>query len=410
MHFQTLPELSLYVHLPWCVRKCPYCDFNSHEHRGGQDLPEQDYIQALIADLEASLPLIWGRPVISIFMGGGTPSLFSERSIDQLLGAIRARVKLLPGAEITMEANPGTFEAERFAGYARAGVNRLSLGVQSFDSQKLTRLGRVHDSDQAMRAAAHAVQTFDRVNLDLMFGLPGQTLAQCLADLKQAIEFSTGHLSFYQLTIEPNTAFAVNPPAGHDALPPEELTDDMQAAAIELLSAHGLSRYEVSAFSRPDQRCQHNLNYWSFGDYLGIGAGAHSKLSFPNRIIRQARYRQPKAFMQAALGHRGGGQGGGQGECLEHEERGQPAVEIERQLSLSDLPFEFMLNALRLVEGVPVSRWAQTTGMTPGEHPLLLERLALAQKRGLLEAMPAHWRASPLGFRFLNDLQQIFLA
>ena len=385
IQFSRLPELSLYIHLPWCVRKCPYCDFNSHELQA--DLPEQAYVDAVIADLEYSLPLIWGRPVISIFIGGGTPSLFSAQAIDRLLSAVRARVVLEPGAEITLEANPGTFEAERFRGYAQAGVNRLSLGVQSFDSEKLQRLGRIHDADQAMRAAEMAMQIFPQVNLDLMFGLPGQNLRELERDIACALSFQTPHLSLYQLTIEPNTAFAVIPPQPAPA--DDDTLFDMQEFLIAQTAAVGYQRYEISAYAKPGQVCRHNLNYWNFGDYLGIGAGAHAKISLKNRILRQARLRHPRDYMANA---------------------GSPAgIQVERELRVDELAFEFMLNALRLTGGVPPSRWLETTGLAIGQHPFLLERLGLAQQRGLLAPGPSVWRASDKGLNFLNDLQQIFL-
>jgi putative oxygen-independent coproporphyrinogen III oxidase len=387
IQFSSLPELSLYIHLPWCIRKCPYCDFNSHELRN--EIPEAAYIDALIADLESSLALIWGRPVISIFLGGGTPSLFSEASIDRLLSEVRARIHLLPGAEITLEANPGTFEAQRFSGFARAGINRISLGVQSFNNEKLVALGRVHDSDQARRAAEHAVQTFPEVNLDLMYGLPGQTLDELAKDLATALSFQSTHLSLYQLTLEPNTAFAARPPSGRHALPDQDLAFEMQQLLIQQTQAAGLERYEISAYARPGHRCQHNLNYWTFGDYLGIGAGAHSKLSTQQQIVRQVRWRHPRDYMMQAA-------------------RGQ-AVEVEQPVASDALPFEFMLNALRLMEGVPVARWAQTTGTAIGDHPELLTRLGQAQRKGLLSSDPRRWQATPQGIDFLNDLQELFL-
>jgi putative oxygen-independent coproporphyrinogen III oxidase len=385
IQFSALPELSLYIHLPWCVRKCPYCDFNSHELQA--DIPEQAYVDALIKDLEFSLPLIWGRPVISIFIGGGTPSLFSAQAIDRLLAAVRARVGLVPGAEITLEANPGTFEAERFRGYADAGVNRLSLGVQSFDHEKLARLGRIHDGDQAMQAAAMAMQIFPQVNLDLMFGLPGQTLRELERDLETALSFQTPHLSLYQLTIEPNTAFAVKPPQPPPA--DDDTLFEMQEFLIAQTASRGYQRYEISAYAKDGQVCRHNMNYWTFGDYLGIGAGAHGKISFEHRILRQARVRHPRDY----LAHAGTAAG----------------VQVEREIGVDELPFEFMLNALRLTGGVPTSRWSQTSGLAIGQHPFLLERLGLAQQRGLLVASPSVWRASEKGLDFLNDLQQIFL-
>lgn len=387
--FSSLPELSLYMHFPWCVRKCPYCDFNSHELRG--DLNEDRYTQALIADLELCLPSVWGRPVVSIFMGGGTPSLFSARSIQWLLSEVRARLKVLPNAEITIEANPGTFEAQRFEGYALAGVNRISLGIQSFDDQKLKSLGRVHDKAQALTAARCATDIFSEVNLDLMYGLPEQTMDDLKKDLHQALDLDTTHLSVYQLTIEPNTAFASRPP---ERLPDLDRLGEMQDTVLALTREAGLERYEISAFAKPGHHCVHNTNYWTFGDYLGIGAGAHAKISSANRIQRSARFRHPQTFIDRALS-------AAKGDVT--------AVEVERFLEPKDLAFEFMLNALRLTDGVPVARWAQTTGTAVGEHPDLLEKLSRAQARGLLQARPDRWKASDKGLDFLSDLQEIFL-
>lgn len=387
--FSSLPELSLYIHFPWCVRKCPYCDFNSHELRG--DLNEDRYIEALIADLESCLPSVWGRPVVSIFMGGGTPSLFSARSIQWLLSEVRARLKVLPNAEITIEANPGTFEAQRFEGYALAGVNRISLGIQSFDDQKLKSLGRVHDKAQALTAARCATDIFSEVNLDLMYGLPEQTMDDLKKDLREALDLDTTHLSVYQLTIEPNTAFASRPP---ERLPDLDRLGEMQDTVLALTREAGLERYEISAFAKPGHHCVHNTNYWTFGDYLGIGAGAHAKISSANSIQRSARFRHPQTFTDRALSAAGGD---------------VTAVEVERFLEPKDLAFEFMLNALRLTDGVPVARWAQTTGTAVGEHPDLLEKLSLAQARGLLQARPDRWKASDKGLDFLSDLQEIFL-
>ncbi len=387
IRFEQLPELSLYIHLPWCIRKCPYCDFNSHESRG--DLPQDQYIDALIADLEHSVPMVWGRPVVSVFMGGGTPSLFSPQAIARLLSEIRARVKLLPGAEITLEANPGTFEIERFEGFAKAGVNRLSIGVQSFDNEKLNVLGRVHDRDQALQAVAHALKIFPRVNLDLMFGLPSQSVDALTQELDIAVNTGVQHLSCYQLTMEPGTRFAIKPPSG---LPNDDLLADMQSLVVETLAHAGLQRYEISAFAAPGQECQHNLNYWTFGDYLGIGAGAHGKISFADRIVRTQKMKNPGAYMEwIATG------------ALPCGPPGVAAIEPQ------GLPFEFMLNALRLIQGVPVSRWRQTTGMAIADHPFLLDRIGQAQASGLLERLPGRLQATPRGLELLNDLQAIFL-
>ncbi|HEV7576646.1 MAG TPA: radical SAM family heme chaperone HemW [Caldimonas sp.] len=379
----ALPALSLYVHLPWCLKKCPYCDFNSHAWRGDADaLPEARYVDALVNDLEASLPLVWGRRVHTVFIGGGTPSLFAPASIETLIAAIRARLPLEPGCEITLEANPGTFERERFHAYAAAGVTRLSIGVQSFDDAKLRALGRVHDAAQARAAVAEAKAAFATFNLDLMYALPGQTLAECAADVAAALSFEPPHLSLYHLTIEPNTFFAVHPPAIPD--------DDIAAAMLDQLVASatgaGLERYEVSAFARAGHRARHNLNYWEFGDYLGIGAGAHGKISFPHRIARQVRLRDPAAYLAGA-------------------EAGA-AIASELEVARADLPFEFMLNALRLKDGFELARFAERTGL-----PLsTIERpLAEAERRGLVVRDLKHVRPTPLGFDFLNDLQQLFL-
>lgn len=391
IRFSALPELSLYIHLPWCVRKCPYCDFNSHERQ--QELPERAYVDALLKDLEASLPMIWGRPVMSIFMGGGTPSLFSPEMIGELLSGVRARLPLLPNAEITMEANPGTFEVERFMGFRAAGVNRLSVGVQSFDSERLRVLGRIHDAGQAISAIEQALRIFDRVNADLMFGLPGQTLQDLQQELSVLNRLGLSHVSCYQLTMEPNTSFAVRPPKG---LPDDDALADMQALVIDALGAAGLSRYEISAFARAGQECRHNLNYWAFGDYVGIGAGAHGKISFADRIVRTQKLRNPKAYMGWIAGGSPRPSGARDDEILE-------------PIPVESLPFEFMLNALRLTQGVPVGRWAQTTGMAVGAHPFLLERLGQAQARGLMRMDPGRFQATGRGLELLNDLQALFL-
>ena len=379
--FAVLPPLALYVHIPWCVRKCPYCDFNSHEARG--DVPEEAYVDALLADLESALPLVWGRKVVSVFMGGGTPSLFSAAAIDRLLAGIRARLPLLPDAEVTLEANPGTFERQKFAGFFAAGVNRLSLGVQSFDPGMLRALGRVHDADEARRAAEAALMIFGNVNFDLMYALPRQTVAQARADLAAALAFSPPHLSFYHLTLEPNTLFHRHPPP----LPDEDTAADIEDAVHETLEGAGYRNYETSAYAKPGRTCAHNVNYWRFGDYLGIGAGAHSKLSFPDRIVRQLRYKQPKQYMEQVAA-------------------GRPLQE-EVLVSRADVGFEFMLNALRLVDGVPAALFAERTG-----HPLSLVARGLdaATRKGLLEADPAVVKPTALGRRFLNDLMALFLA
>jgi putative oxygen-independent coproporphyrinogen III oxidase len=379
--FTQLPELSLYVHLPWCLSKCPYCDFNSHESRQG--IPESAYVVALMRDLEDWLPMVWGRPVVTVFFGGGTPSLFSPQAIGDILSGIRSRLRLLPDAEITLEANPGTFEAEKFAAFRDAGVNRLSIGVQSFSDDSLRRLGRVHDGGQALSAIAHGVRNFDRVNVDLMFGLPAQTIADAQDDLQRALDSGVRHLSCYQLTMEPGTRFAARPPVG---LPDDDMVADMHAGLIDRLAASGVGRYEISAFASDGHQCRHNLNYWSFGDYLGIGAGAHGKISSADRILRTVRTRQPTAYMLDPTGHG-----------------------TISPVAMDHLPFEFMLNALRLTSGVPASRWHHTTGTTVAGHAFLLERLALAQDKGLLRRDPAVFQATPRGLELLNDLQAIFL-
>jgi putative oxygen-independent coproporphyrinogen III oxidase len=379
VRFETLPPLALYVHVPWCVRKCPYCDFNSHE-RGGE-LPERDYVDALVADLEELLPSVWSRRLGTVFIGGGTPSLFSPEAIDRLLSEVRARLTLEPDAEITLEANPGTIEAARFRGFRQAGVNRLSLGVQSLDDRMLEALGRIHSADEARRAVALALREFGNVNVDLMYGLPGQTLAQARADIGEAARFGTSHVSAYQLTIEPNTVFWSRRPQ----LPEHDLGADMELAVEETLGAAGFEHYETSAFARPGRRCRHNLNYWEFGDYLGIGAGAHGKLSFPDRVTRHARIRQPRDYLQA---------------------RGSTVAE-QRQVRVDELPFEFMLNALRLIDGFPVGLFRSRTGLPIGA----IERaLARAEQEGLLERDWRRIRPSERGRRFLNELVGLFLA
>ncbi len=380
LQLTALPPLSLYVHLPWCLKKCPYCDFNSHENRG--ELPEQRYLDALRADLESALPLVWGRRVQTVFIGGGTPSLFSPAGIDRLLADIRARVALEPDAEITLEANPGTFERERFKAFRAAGVTRLSIGVQSFDDAALKRIGRVHDAAQARAAVEEAAAAFDTWNLDLMYALPGQDLAALALDLDTALAFRPPHLSVYHLTLEPNTFFATHPPV----LPDDDTASDMLDLITERTAAAGLQRYEVSAFARPGHRCAHNLNYWAYGDYLGIGAGAHGKLSFPHRALRQVRWREPAAYMQQALA-------------------GTP-VSNENEVARRDLPFEFMLGALRLREGFELARFAERTGL-----PLsaVLPTLDQAAQRGLVQIDGDRVVPSARGFDFLSDLQAMFL-
>lgn len=382
LQLSALPPLALYVHLPWCLRKCPYCDFNSHERQG--DVPEARYLDALNADLEAALPFVWGRRVVSVFIGGGTPSLFSPEGIARLIGDVRARLPLEPGAEITLEANPGTFERDRFRAFRDAGVTRLSIGVQSFDDAKLAALGRVHDAAQARAAVAEAAQHFETFNLDLMYALPGQTLPELQRELDTALGFAPPHLSIYHLTIEPNTVFAKRPPA---QLPDDDLAAAMLDTIAERTAAAGLERYEVSAFARPGHRCTHNLNYWEFGDYLGIGAGAHSKLSFPHRIVRQVRWREPQTWMARALAG--------------------TAVSNDEEVARRALPFEFMLNALRLREGFALERFRERTGLPLSAIEPALED---AQRRGLLTRDASRVAPTPRGFDFLSDLQALFLA
>ena len=374
---EVLPPLALYVHIPWCVRKCPYCDFNSHERAG--ELPEREYVDRLMSDLEQHLPSVWGRRLASVFIGGGTPSLFSADAIDRLLAGVRARIRLDPGVEVTLEANPGTVEAARFAAFRQAGVNRISIGVQSFDERMLAALGRIHGAGEARRAIDAALRSFDSVNVDLMYGLPGQTLDMARADIAQAAG-RVPHVSAYQLTLEPNTAFWSRPPA----LPEHDACADMQLAVEEVLGAAGYEHYETSAFALPGRRCRHNLNYWEFGDYLGIGAGAHGKLSFPDRVTRHSRIRQPRDYLRA----------------------GDTLVE-ERTLLPGELPFEFMLNALRLVEGFAPALFGERTGLALSA---VEPQLARAESDGLLERDWQRIRPSERGLRFLNDLLERFIA
>ena len=383
LRLATLPPLSLYVHLPWCLKKCPYCDFNSHQRGHDEPPPFDRYLDALCADLEAALPFVWGRQVHTVFIGGGTPSLFPPDAIARLVGDLRSRLPLAPGCEITLEANPGSFETERFHGYRAAGVTRLSVGVQSFDDAKLAALGRVHDAAQARAAVAEARAAFDTFNLDLMYALPGQSLAQFEADLMQALAFEPPHLSIYHLTIEPNTFFAKHVPAN---LPDDDTAFDMLDLIAQRSAAAGLERYEVSAFARPGHRCAHNLNYWNFGDYLGIGAGAHGKLSFAHHVVRQVRFRDPARYMDQALA-------------------GQ-AIAQEEEIARAELGFEFMLNALRLPEGFELARFSERTGLPLGAITAQLDE---AERRGLLERDLVRARATPRGFDLLSDLQALFL-
>ncbi|CAN5448979.1 radical SAM family heme chaperone HemW [soil metagenome] len=381
LRLSALPPLSLYVHFPWCVRKCPYCDFNSHEIEG--EIPEQQYLDALRADLEQSLPLVWGRRVHTIFIGGGTPSLLSAAGLDRLLGDIRSRLVVEPDAEITMEANPGTVEAARFAEYAKSGVNRISLGIQSFDDRRLAALGRIHGRDEALVAAEIAMRHFDNVNLDMMYALPDQSIDECRSDLRSALAIGSSHLSLYHLTIEPNTVFAKFTPAG---LPDDDSAADMQSLIEDETAAAGFEHYEVSAYARPGRQSRHNVNYWSFGDYLGIGAGAHGKLSFAERVVRQARLKQPASYLRGALD-------------------GSPTAE-EREVGPDEIGFEFMLNALRLIDGVPAAVFAERTGTGIASVAGPLEE---ARRRGLMVADPTRIATTPLGMRFLNDVTALFL-
>jgi oxygen-independent coproporphyrinogen-3 oxidase len=380
LEFRQSPPLSLYVHIPWCVRKCPYCDFNSHV--AGESIPERQYVDALIADLQMALPLIWGRPVVSAFFGGGTPSLLSPQAIDELLAAFRALTMLSPEAEITLEANPGTIEAGKFAGFRAAGVNRLSLGIQSFNDDHLQALGRIHGGAEARRAATLAGEHFEHFNLDLMYGLPGQTLTQALSDIDTALRFAPPHLSCYQLTLEPNTLFAAFPPS----LPEDDLCADMQEAIEARLAAAGYRNYETSAFAQPNRQCWHNLNYWHFGDYLGIGAGAQAKLTQHDRVLRQMRWKHPQAY-------------------LDQVQAGQP-LQDEQMVETAALPGEFLMNALRLTDGFAPSLFEQRTAL-----PLatILPQLQTAAADGLLHLGPKRIMPTARGRRFLNVLLERFL-
>ena len=384
LNLAALPPLSLYVHFPWCVRKCPYCDFNSHQVNGADgDFPEQAYLDAVRADLENALPLVWGRKIYTIFIGGGTPSLMSARGLDRLMSDIRALLPLDGAAEITMEANPGTFEAEKFRAYRASGVNRLSIGIQSFNGRHLQALGRIHDGEQARRAIGIAQDSFENFNLDLMYALPAQTLAEAQADLAAALSFAPPHLSLYHLTMEPNTEFAKYPPA----LPDDDASADMQDMIAARMAAAGFRHYEVSAYAQPGREARHNRNYWEFGDYLGVGAGAHSKISFPHRIVRQARFKMPRTYIEQALaGH---------------------AVHEEAEVGRSELGFEFMLNALRLTNGFDPRLFAERTGLALNA---IDARLDAAEAKGLIYRDHRVIRPTTLGQRFLNDLQEMFLA
>ena len=387
LSLNSLPPLSLYVHLPWCLKKCPYCDFNSHEWTNASgELPEQRYLDAICADVEHALPLIWGRSVHSIFIGGGTPSLFSPQAIDRLLSDLRARLNLEADCEITLEANPGTFEKDRFKAFRSAGVTRLSVGVQSFNDDHLKALGRVHNRAQAIAAVQEAAQAFDTFNLDLMYALPGQTLAQLNDDLDMALSLSPPHLSIYHLTIEPNTVFAKYPPV----VPEDDDAYAMLDHITERTAAVGLHRYEVSAYAKDNHRCWHNLNYWQFGDYLGVGAGAHSKLSFAHRVIRQVRNRDPRLYMEHAL----------------DTSRAERAVAQSNEVARAELPFEFMLNALRLRHGFSLADFSDRTGLSV---TAIQSALAEAEAKGLITRDFQRVVPTERGFDFLSDLQALFL-
>jgi oxygen-independent coproporphyrinogen-3 oxidase len=385
INLTALPPLSLYIHFPWCVKKCPYCDFNSHEAKdgeGGRSFPEHEYLDALRLDLERALPAIWGRKIYTVFIGGGTPSLLSAAGLDRLLSDVRTLLPLDGAAEITMEANPGTFEAEKFRSYRASGINRLSIGIQSFNSEHLAALGRIHNGDEARRAIEIAQTHFDNFNLDLMYALPGQSLAQARLDVETAIATGAPHLSLYHLTLEPNTLFAKYPPA----LPDDDLSAEMQDDIAALMRDAGYDNYEVSAYAKSRRQARHNLNYWQFGDYLGIGAGAHSKISFPHRVVREMRHKNPKAYMEAVA----------QGREI------QESAEIGRE----EFGFEFMLNTLRLTNGFPVNLFAERTGLTLNAIEQPLQR---AEAKGLIYRDHQVIRPTELGRRFLNDLQQEFL-
>ncbi|MDD0973628.1 radical SAM family heme chaperone HemW [Pseudomonas fontis] len=375
-----LPPLALYIHIPWCVRKCPYCDFNSHA--ATPELPEEAYVDALLADLDQELHAVYGRPISSIFFGGGTPSLFSARALGRLLVGVEQRIPFAPDIEITLEANPGTFEQEKFKAYRQLGINRLSIGVQSFQQAKLEALGRIHNGDEAVRAAGMArAAGFDNFNLDLMHGLPEQSLEDALGDLQQAIDLGPTHLSWYQLTLEPNTVFWNQPPV----LPEDDILWDIQEAGQALLARNGFSQYEVSAYAQPGKAARHNLNYWSFGDFIGIGAGAHGKLSHPDgRILRTWKTRLPKDYLNPAKAFKAG----------------------EKLLPLDELPFEFLMNALRLTQGVEAELFAERTGLPMAQ--LKAARLE-AEQKGLLQVEPTRLVATARGQLFLNDLLQYFL-
>jgi len=377
---KALPPLSLYVHMPWCVRKCPYCDFNSHE--AGANLDESAYLQALTRDLESSLPEIWGRRIESVFIGGGTPSLISPETMAKLISNIRALLAVAPMTEITMEANPGTVDAERFSGFVDAGINRLSIGIQSFNDDKLKALGRIHDREEAIKAFDTARNAgFENINLDLMFGLPDQTEQEAIDDLRTAIELQPEHISLYQLTIEPNTLFHHQPPE----LPSDDAIWSMQQVLQSMLADAGYEQYEVSAYAREGKQCRHNLNYWQFGDYLGIGAGAHGKISTPDRIVRTSKRRNPRDYMDTA---------------------GKSICNSRRELAAGDRSLEFMMNTLRLTDGFPLALFQERTGLPFNQ---IVPALDEAEAKGLIERDAIHLRPTETGQRYLNNLLQIFM-
>jgi putative oxygen-independent coproporphyrinogen III oxidase len=376
-----LPPLALYIHIPWCIQKCPYCDFNSHAVKQG--IPEQEYIAHLLADLDQDCPLVNGRSVSSIFIGGGTPSVFSAAGIGQILQGVKQRLQCDADIEVTMEANPGTVEADRFAGYVAAGVTRFSIGVQSFQTTQLKALGRIHDCDEAIRAAKLAQQLpLQSFNLDLMHGLPQQELSGALADLQQAIDLAPPHLSWYQLTIEPNTAFASRPPV----LPPDDTLWDIQQHGLALLQQHGYQQYEISAYAKPGQQCRHNLNYWRYGDYLGIGCGAHGKITLPSRnsILRTVKIKHPKGYMDLSRGY----------------------LDSREQVASEDRPFEFFMNRFRLLEPCPISDFTAYTGLPLSS---ISDAIALAEQQQLLTVTATDWQITDKGARYLNDLLTLFI-
>ena len=385
---KSLPPLSLYIHIPWCLKKCPYCDFNSHTVReSNNQVPEEEYVLALIQDLESAVPNIWGRRLESVFLGGGTPSLFSAKAIDTLLSAVRTLLPLAHSSEVTMEANPGTFEAQKFAEYRTAGINRLSVGIQSFNAKHLQTIGRVHDDIEAQRAVDIALKNFDNVNLDLMYALPDQTLEEAQSDIEIACSSGVQHISAYHLTLEPNTLFYRYPPR----LPDDDLAAEMQVMIEQAAARNHFVNYEISAFAQSKKMSRHNMNYWLFGDYLGIGAGAHSKISFADKIVRQMRYKQPGEYLAKARQTR---------------TNTESAIQTQHELSRADRGFEFMMNALRLTDGFATEMFSERTGLPITSVQRQLDE---AEQRGLIERDHRSIRPTRTGRRFLNDLLQIFL-